>query len=84
MMVEAAAGFAVGLLAYYIVPDSPGAGADTLTGLVGGGVAAFIFKLFGHTLAFDDFSVWSITSAAAGALFSIILLRATAGRQTIA
>ena len=84
MLAECIAGFAVGLVARYIVPDSPGAGVDTLLGIVGGGAAAFIYKLFGHRLSVDDFNVWSIIVAAAGALTLIVLSRAAGGRRTIA
>jgi uncharacterized membrane protein YeaQ/YmgE (transglycosylase-associated protein family) len=84
MLVEAIVGFCVGVIARYIVPDSPGIGGDTLAGIVGGGVGAFIYKLFGHKPSFDDFNAWSIASAVAGAFILILVLRATAGRRTIA
>ncbi|HEV3152238.1 MAG TPA: GlsB/YeaQ/YmgE family stress response membrane protein [Candidatus Baltobacteraceae bacterium] len=84
MLAECLAGFAVGLVARYFVPDSPGAGVDTLLGIVGGGVAAFVYKLFGHRLSVDDFNVWSVIVAAVGALVLIILSRAAGGRRTIA
>lgn len=84
MLVEVAVGFCIGVIARYVIPDSPGAGADTLLGIVGGGVGAFIYKLFGHKPAFDDFNAWSIASAAAGALILILIARATAGRRTVA
>jgi uncharacterized membrane protein YeaQ/YmgE (transglycosylase-associated protein family) len=84
MLVEAVVGFCVGVLARYIVPDSPGIGGDTLAGIVGGGLGGFIYKLFNHEMPFDDYNAWSITSAAAGALIFILIIRATAGRRTIA
>lgn len=84
MLVEVIAGFCVGVVARYIVPDSPGVGADTLTGIIGGGAGSFIYKLFGHQLPFDDFNVWSIASAVVGAFILILVMRATAGRRTIA
>ena len=84
MVVELAVGFCVGLLGRYIVPDSPGIGADTLLGLFGAGVAAYIYKLFGHTLSFDQFNGASIACAAAGAFVFILVSRTTAGRRTIA
>jgi uncharacterized membrane protein YeaQ/YmgE (transglycosylase-associated protein family) len=84
MVVEVVAGFCVGVIARYIVPDSQGIGADTLLGIVGGGVGAFIYKLFGHHLAFNEFNAWSIASAAAGAFVLILVGRATAGRRTVA
>lgn len=84
MLVEAIVGLCVGVLARYIVPDSPGIGADTLAGIVGGGLGAFIYKLFGHKPPFDDYNIWSIISAAAGAFVLILVIRATAGRRTIA
>lgn len=84
MLVETVVGFCVGVLARYIVPDSPGIGGDTLAGIVGGGLGAFIYKLFGHKLPFDDYSGSSITCAAAGALILILIIRAAAGRRTIA
>jgi uncharacterized membrane protein YeaQ/YmgE (transglycosylase-associated protein family) len=84
MVIEVVAGFCVGVIARYIVPDSQGIGADTLLGIVGGGVGAFIYKLFGHHLAFSEFNVWSIASAAAGAFVLILVARATAGRRTVA
>jgi uncharacterized membrane protein YeaQ/YmgE (transglycosylase-associated protein family) len=84
MLVEAIIGLCVGVVARYIVPDSPGVGGDTLAGIVGGGLGGFIYKLFGHKLPFDDYNGWSITSAAAGALILILIIRATAGRRTIA
>lgn len=84
MLVEAIAGFCVGIIARYIVPDSTGIGADTLFGIVGGGLGAFIYKLFGHKPSFDDFNAWSIASAVVGAIIMILVIRATAGRRTIA
>ena len=84
MLAEVIAGLCVGIIARYIVPDSQGIGADTLTGIVGGGVGAFIYKLFGHQLSFDQFNAWSLTSAAAGAVILILVMRATAGRRTVA
>jgi uncharacterized membrane protein YeaQ/YmgE (transglycosylase-associated protein family) len=84
MLAEVITGLCVGIVARYIVPDSQGIGADTLTGIVGGGVGAFIYKLFGHKLPFDDFSGWSLTSAAAGAAILILVMRATSGRRTVA
>ncbi len=84
MLVETVVGFCVGAIARYIVPDSPGIGSDTLTGVVGGGLGAFIYKLFGHKPSFDDFNAWSIASAAIGAFILILVIRATAGRRTIA
>lgn len=84
MLAEVIAGFCVGVIARYIVPDSQGVGADTLTGIVGGGAGAFIYKLFGHKPSFDDFSLWSIVSAVAGAFILILIVRAAAGRRTVA
>lgn len=84
MLVECIAGFCVGIIARYVIPDSTGIGADTLLGIVGGGLGAFIYKLFGHKPPFDDFNVWSIASAVAGAVIIILVIRATAGRRTIA
>jgi uncharacterized membrane protein YeaQ/YmgE (transglycosylase-associated protein family) len=84
MLVEAVVGFCVGVLARYIVPDSPGVGGDTLAGIVGGGLGGFIYKLFNHQMPVDNWNAWSITSAAAGALILILIIRATAGRRTIA
>jgi uncharacterized membrane protein YeaQ/YmgE (transglycosylase-associated protein family) len=84
MVIEVVTGFCLGVIARYIVPDSHGIGADTLLGIVGGGVGAFIYKLFGHHLAFDDFNAWSIASAAAGAFVLIVFARAAAGRRTVA
>lgn len=84
MLVEVVVGFCVGVIARYIVPDSTGIGTDTLFGIVGGGLGAFIYKLFGHSLPFDKWNVWSIASAAVGALVLILVVRAAAGRRTIA
>lgn len=84
MLVEAIVGLCVGVIARYIVPDSPGVGADTLAGIVGGGLGGFIYKLFGHKPPLDDYNAWSIAGAAAGALILILVIRATAGRRTIA
>ncbi len=84
MLVEVIVGFCVGVIARYVIPDSTGIGADTLMGIVGGGIGAFIFKLFGHKPSFDDWNGWSIASAAAGALVLILITRAAAGRRTIA
>lgn len=84
MLVEAIAGFCVGVIARYVIPDSSGIGADTLFGIVGGGLGAFIYKLFGHKPPFDDFNIWSIGSAVVGAVVMILVIRATAGRRTIA
>lgn len=84
MLVETVAGFCAGVLARYIVPDSPGVGADTLAGIVGGGLGGFIYKLFGHKPPLDDYNAWSIASAIVGAFILILVLRATAGRRTIA
>ena len=84
MLVETVVGLCVGVLARYIVPDSPGIGGDTLAGIAGGGLGAFIYKLFGHKPPFDDYNGWSITSAAVGAFILILVIRAAAGRRTIA
>ena len=84
MLVEAVVGLCVGVIARYIIPDSPGVGGDTLAGIVGGGLGAFIYKLFGHAPPFDGYNAWSITSAAAGAFILILVIRAAAGRRTIA
>jgi uncharacterized membrane protein YeaQ/YmgE (transglycosylase-associated protein family) len=82
MLVETVVGFCVGVLARYVVPDSTGIGADTLLGIVGGGIGAFIYKLFGHR-PFDDYTSWSMLSGAVGALVLILVSRATAGRRTV-
>jgi uncharacterized membrane protein YeaQ/YmgE (transglycosylase-associated protein family) len=84
MLVEAIAGLCVGIIARYVIPDSTGIGTDTLFGIVGGGLGAFIYKLFGHKPPFDDFNAWSIASAVVGAIIMILVIRATAGRRTIA
>lgn len=84
MLVETVVGFCVGVLARYIVPDSPGIGGDTLAGIVGGGLGAFTYKLFGHKPPFDDYNGGSITSATVGAFILILVIRAAAGRRTIA
>jgi uncharacterized membrane protein YeaQ/YmgE (transglycosylase-associated protein family) len=84
MLAEVMAGLCVGIIARYIVPDSQGIGADTLTGIVGGGVGAFIYKLFGHRLPYDQYDAWSLISAAAGAAILILVMRATTGRRTVA
>lgn len=84
MLVEAVVGLCVGVICRYIVPDSPGVGADTLAGIVGGGLGGFIYKLFGHEPPLDAFNAWSIASAAVGAFALILVIRATAGRRTIA
>ncbi len=83
MAVECLAGFLVGAVARFFVPDSRGMGPDTLLGIVGGGTAGFIFKLFGHRLSLDQFDAWSVIAAAAGALVLIIFSRSIAGRRTI-
>lgn len=84
MLAEVMAGLCVGVIARYIVPDSQGIGADTLTGIVGGGVGGFIYKLFGHQLSYDQSNAWSLVSAAAGAAILILVMRATSGRRTVA
>lgn len=84
MPAECAAGFVVGFMARYFIPDSQGAGGDTLLGIVGGGTAAFVYKLFGHRLNVDQFDAVSIAAAALGALALILVSRAAAGRRTIA
>lgn len=84
MLVEAVVGLCVGVIARYIIPDSPGIGGDTLAGIVGGGVGGFVYKLFGHKPSFDDYNAWSIASAVAGAFILILVIRAAAGRRTIA
>ena len=84
MLVECAAGFLVGLAARYVVPDSPGAGPDTLLGIIGGGVGAFLYKRFGHSPSFDGFDVWSVLAAVISALAVILASRAMTGRRTIA
>ncbi len=84
MLAEVVAGLCVGIIGRYIVPDSQGIGADTLTGIVGGGLGGFIYKLFGHQLPYDDFNAWSLVSAAAGAAILILVMRATSGRRTVA
>jgi uncharacterized membrane protein YeaQ/YmgE (transglycosylase-associated protein family) len=84
MLVECVAGFIVGVVARYVIPDSAGIGADTLFGIVGGGVGAFVYKLFGHKPPFDDYNIWSIASAVVGAVIFILVIRSTAGRRTVA
>jgi uncharacterized membrane protein YeaQ/YmgE (transglycosylase-associated protein family) len=84
MIAEALAGIVSGVFAWYVIPDSIGVGADTLLGLVGGGLGAFIYKLFGHRIGFDGFNAWSVASAVIGALAVILVSRAAAGRRTIA
>lgn len=84
MLVEAVVGLCAGVIARYVVPDSPGIGADTLAGIVGGGLGGFIYKLFGHNVPLDGYSAWSIVSAMLGAFILILVMRATAGRRTIA
>jgi uncharacterized membrane protein YeaQ/YmgE (transglycosylase-associated protein family) len=84
MLLEVLAGFCVGVLARYVIPDSIGIGADTLLGIVGGGVGAFIYKLFGHRPAFDEWDAGSIACAVAGAFILILIVRAASGRRTIA
>jgi len=84
MLLEVLVGFFVGIVARYVVPDSAGIGADTLLGIVGGGVGAFIYKLFGHRPAFDEWSAGSLMSAAAAAFILILVTRAATGRRTIA
>lgn len=81
---EAIVGLCVGVVARYIVPDSPGIGSDTLMGIVGGGLGGFIYKLFNHQVPFDQFNLWSIACAAIGAFALVLVTRATAGRRTIA
>lgn len=84
MLAEVVTGFCVGIIARYIVPDSQGIGADTLLGIVGGGLGGFIYKLFGHPISFDDFNAWSLVSAAAGAGILILVMRTASGRRTVA
>lgn len=84
MLVETVVGFCIGVLARYIVPDSPGIGGDTLAGIAGGGLGGFTYKLFGHNPPLDGYNAWSVTSAAAGACILILVIRAAAGRRTIA
>ncbi len=84
MLVEAVIGLCVGVIARYVVPDSQGIGGDTLTGIVGGVLGGFIYKLFGNKPPIDDYNAWSMASAAAGALIVILVIRATGGRRTIA
>lgn len=83
MIVEALAGAAAGLLARYVVPDSPGIGADTLFGFVGGGLAAFLYKRLGTGLSFDAFDAHTIAVALAGGITMVIITRMTAGRRTV-
>ena len=84
MLVETIVGLCVGVIARYVIPDSRGIGEDTLTGIVGGGLGAFIYGLFGHKPPWDDFSWWGMVSAGVGALILILVVRAAAGRRTIA
>lgn len=83
MLLEVLVGFCVGIAARYVIPDSAGVGADTLLGIVGGGVGAFIYKLFGHRPAFDEWDPWSLVCAAIGAFVLIVAVRAAAGRRTV-
>lgn len=83
MIAEALAGLVSGVAAWYVVPDSPGIGSDTLLGLVGALCGAFISKLFGHRTAFDAFNGWSLGGAVLGAFVLILVSRAAAGRRTI-
>jgi len=84
MLAECITGFLVGIAARYIVPDSQGLGTDTLVGILGGGVGAFLYKRFGHKPSFDQFDLWSICVAAIDAFLLILVVRAAAGRRTIA
>lgn len=84
MLLEVLVGFCVGVLARYAIPDSAGVGADTLLGIVGSGVGAFTYKLFGHRPAFDEWNAWSLVCAAAGAFVLIVVVRAASARRTIA
>lgn len=84
MLVHAIAGLAAGIVARFFVPDSPGIGADTLAGILGGFLGGFVYELFGHKPPFYDYNGWSIVSAIAGAMILIFILRATAGRRTVA
>jgi uncharacterized membrane protein YeaQ/YmgE (transglycosylase-associated protein family) len=84
MLFETVLGFCVGVVARFIIRDSPGMGADTLAGIVGGGLGGWIYLLFGHKYPFDDTSAWGLVAAAAGAVIVILVTRATAGRRTVA
>ncbi|MFN2449768.1 MAG: hypothetical protein ABR508_08245 [Candidatus Baltobacteraceae bacterium] len=83
MAIEALAGVLAGLAARYVLPDSPGLGSDTLVGLLGGGLAAFVYKLAVHRPAFDAFDGWSIAAAACGGFALIALVRMGAGRRIV-
>lgn len=83
MVVEALAGVVAGVLGRYVFPDSLGIGPDMLMGLAGGGISAFVFKLFGHRLSFDQFSITSVATSLAGGLLLVALSRMMAGRRAI-
>lgn len=83
MAVEAFAGILAGVLAWYVIPDTRGIAADTLLGLIGGGLAAFIYKLFGHRLPFEGWSPESLTAAVFGALLLIGFTRMATGRRIV-
>jgi uncharacterized membrane protein YeaQ/YmgE (transglycosylase-associated protein family) len=86
MLAETMTGFCMGLVLWYLVPDSKGIGMDTIFGLVGGGVGAYVYHLFGHRIPFDlwAWNAWSLVSSAAGAALLVLVVRAAGGRRTVA
>lgn len=82
MLAHGIAGFLVGIVARYMLPDSPGLGADTLFGVLGGLIGGFTYELFGHTPAFDRSSLWSVISAIVVAFVFLLILRSAVGRRT--
>lgn len=87
MLFEGLLGLAVGISARYVIPDpgSGGLGGDTLAGILGGLLAAFVYKLFGPDKPpVYAWNAWSLLSAAAGGVAFILIVRGVGGRRTIA
>ena len=83
MLVECAAGLLAGLVAWYVIPDSQGIGADALVGTISAGTGAFLFDLFGHRVPFDAYSAGGILVAVISAFAVLLAVRAAAGRRSV-
>gem|GEM_PF-2208345 len=81
----AIAGFLVGILGRYVVPDCgpSGLAGDTLVGMLGGLAGGFTYHLFGHKPPIYEYDAWSIVSAVAGAFIVLLAVRAGTARRTI-
>ena len=78
-------GIIVGAVARWIVPGEGPGGVlgDLIIGIVGALLGGWIWSLFGHT-GVTGFNVGSFITAIVGAVVLLFIVRAVAGRRTVA